>query len=363
MSKYVMPDPVFGSLNFPLGWAEMNWLADLPNDTYFALWVNLPSIANHFRMLPPGHSLYVISFHQEHFDVDWVMQQVVRIDAPIIILNDGSCYNIPLPPNVHFYNYYSWHHHIDQIIRWHPNKQSRNVKYKISNICNRITQSKMLVFTALIEYLDRDDLLIMLGDWLEEKNVHNWQLTGMPELDQLMQVFTTKYFGTTIKIDDFSNKKDNIQSINSNPWQPTYIESALHFASESYHYSLMHNKYGQIIMPGPQYSEKTYKCLIAGTPFIVVGQFESYRYLKELGLKFDYGAIDLSWDNDPGNLTRLTKLVKMIKSLRDYTIEDIESMTKESTDHNTDHIWSGNFYRRCQQHNQYVTNEILTKFK
>jgi hypothetical protein len=357
-----MPDSLFGSLKLPLGWPEMNWLAKLPSTTYFALWLNCPGLNKTPVVLPPGHPLYVISFHQEHFDFEWVMQEVSKVNAPVIILNDGSCYNIPLPSNVFFYNYHSWHHHIDTIMRWHPNRQPRNIKYKVSNICNRVSQSKMFVFTALIENLDRADLLLKLGDWVEEKNVHHWTPTGLTDLDELMDIFRTKYLGTTIVMDDFSYETGRLQIVNSNPWQPSYLESALHIASESYHYSLMHNEYGQVIMPGPQFSEKTYKCLIAGTPFITVGQFESYKYLQDLGLKFDYGNIDLSWDCDPGNLTRLSKTVKMIKSLKDHSMSDIVEMTQESTNHNTDYIWSGDFYRRCQAHNKSVVEIILDKF-
>jgi hypothetical protein len=362
MKYYVMPDPVFGPLNFPLAWPELDWLQDLPRKTYFALWLNIPSLSNVPIDLPQGHPLYVISFHQEMFDVDWVMYQAKNIDAPIIVLNDGSCYNIPLPSNVFFYNYHSWHYHLDTIMRWHPTRQCRNIKYKVSNICNRVSQSKMLVFTALIKHLNRNELLIKLGDWVEEKNVHHWTPTGMMELDELMDIFKTKYLGTTIVIDDFCYDTGRFQSVNSNPWQPTYLEAALHFTSESYHYSLMHNHYGKVIMPGPQFSEKTWKCLIAGTPFIPVGQFESYKSLRDLGLRFDYGDIDISWDDDPGNLTRLDSLVKMIKSLKNYSIIDIESMTKESTSHNTDYIWSGDFNHRCQTHNQSIVENILDKF-
>ena len=363
VKQYVMPDPVYGTPVFPLGWDEINWLQDLPNNTYFALWANVHSSDKNPIQLPQGHPLYVITFHQEHFNSEWLLEQVKNIDAPVIVLCDGSIYNLPLPPNVHFYTYFSWHHHIDQIIKWFPKKQKRNIKYKVSNVCNRITQSKLIVFTALMEYLDRDDLLVKLSNWLEPVNVHYWNKTNNQSLDYLTDVFKTKYLGKTIEIDNFDNARDNFQSINSNPWQPLYTESALHFVSESYHYSLMHNEYGEIILPGPSFSEKLYKCLIAGTPFVPVAQFESYKHLSDLGLKFDYGNIDLSWDNDPGNLTRLASIVDMIKTLKDYSIADIVDMTRESTDHNTDHIWSGAFRNQCQLHNQSVAEEIINKFK
>jgi hypothetical protein len=361
--KYVMPDSYYGELKFPLEWPELNWLHLLPKNTYLALWVNLPSCSDRKIKLPIGRPLYVVSFHQERFDSDWILEQTQNINAPIIILCDESTYDFPLPANVYVYKFYSRHHHIDQIIQWFPEKQPRNIKYKVSNICNRVTQSKLIVFTALMEYLLREDLLVKLGDWVELKNVHDWQETGNQVLDHLTDIFKNQYLGKIIKIDEFNNQVHNIQGINSNPWQPVYTEAALHFTSESYHYSLMHTEHGQFIMPGPAFSEKTFKCLIAGTPFVPVGQFESYKHLTELGLKFDYGDIDLSWDNDPGNLTRMSSIVELIKSLRKYGIADIVEMTRDSSEHNTEHIWSGKLKKLCQEHNEKIANKILAKFK
>lgn len=360
----VMPPEFLGQSPIPNGWPEISWLNDLPAGTFFALWLRIPSARSTPVTLPPGHTLYVVTFHQEHFDLEWLVEQSQKIDAPIIVLNDGSCYEFPFKPNVYFFNYYSWHYHLQQMMSWFPDRQPRTVKYKFSAVCNRITQAKLLVFTALMETQDRSQLLVKLGDWLEEKNVHFRQPTGIAQLDELSDLFFNKYYGRTISIDNFNNKTDNYQRINSNPWQPLYLESALHFTNESYHYSLMMTQErGTFIMPGPQYSEKTYKCLMAGTPFIAVSQFDSYRYFTELGFKFDYGAIDLSWDNDPGNLTRLVSLINLIDSLTDYTAADIVNMTKDSTDHNTDYLWSGAFYRQCSQHNQTIAEQVLNKFR
>jgi hypothetical protein len=360
----VMPPEFFGQLSSPLEWSELNWLHELPKNTYFALWARIPSLAQKPIDLPPGHPLYVVTFHQEMFDLDWIVEQSKHIDAPIVVLNDGACYNFPFRSNVHFFNYYSWHYHMEQMMSWFPAKQPRQVRYKISTVCNRITQAKLLVFTALMQYHQRDQLLVKLGDWLEEKNVHFRQPTGVDILDQLSTTFFEKYHGQIISIDDFNNGTDNYQRINSNPWQPLYTESALHFTNESHHYSQMDtDEFGSIIYPGPQYSEKTYKCLMSGTPFIAVGQFESYKYFKELGFKFDYGDIDLSWDDDPGNLTRLVSLINLIKSLASYTIQDIQEMTNNSTEHNTQHLWSGAFNNQCQLHNEQTANLVISKFK
>jgi hypothetical protein len=117
-----------------------------------------------------------------------------------------------------------------------------------------------------------------------------------------------------------------------------------------------------MIRPGPHLDEKIFKCLVAGTPFIPVGQFRTYANLAKLGLEFNYG-LDLTWDEDPGNLSRLEGIVKMIRSLADYTKEDLVAMTKESTNHNTDMIWSGEFQQRARAHNEVVRDQILKDFK
>ena len=356
----LMPNTYMGLAQGPFDWSEIDWLRELGNDVYFALWLGLPSWVN--KDLPKGHQLYVLSFHLEPIDVAWLQRQFTLIDAPIIIINDGEFYDFPMPNNVHAYTYYGWQHQIDQIIDWFPNRQPRNVTHKISSLCNRITQSKLIVFTALLEYLGESECLVKLATWLEEKNVHNREVCGNELLDNLSNIFYEKYFGKTYKVDEFNNTQDNVQRINSNPWNPFYLNAALHFTNESYHYSLMAAGEKTMIRPGPHLSEKTLKCLVAGTPFIPVGQFRSYANLRKLGLEFNYG-IDLAWDEDPGNLSRLTSIVNTIHSLKDYSKEDLVVMTQASTDHNTDMIWSGEFQRRARAHNDVVREQILKDFQ
>lgn len=363
MKQEIAPATVLGTLPFPLHWTDYEWFNELPPDTYFALWIRVPSTAMQPCDLPRGHSLYVVSFHYEHVDCVWLIKQLEHISAPIIILNDGSSYDYPWPSNVYFYNFYSWHIHLEQIMSWYPDRQKRNLKYKISAVCNRITQSKMLVATALLENFPRHELLIKLSSWLEEKNVHFRQPTGVEKIDALSDIFYEKYLGQEIRIDDFDYKgTGGHQLTQSNPWQPLYLESAIHFTNQSYHYSLMKDQLGTGTRPGPTIDEKTFKCLLSATPFISVAQFDVYNQLSKLGLKFDYGQIDLDWDQDPGNLSRLCSIIDLIVDLKNYTIEDLDNMTKISSEHNADWIWSGDFSRVCRRHNQTIAQNIIKTF-
>ena len=353
----IAPGTLLGTQPFPTVWKDYHWFQDLPKNTYFALWIRGPS-----HVLPKGHDLYVVSFHYERVECEWLINQCKKISQPIIVLNDGSSYDFPWPSNVHFFNFYSWHIHLNQIMEWFPNRQIRNLKYKISAVCNRITQSKLLVTTALLENFNRKELLVKLGTWLEEKNVHNRQPTGVEKLDNLSKIFFEKYYGHVILVDDFTDDTHNFQRVNSIPWQPFYLESAIHLSNESYHYSMMSHNGVTSICPGPHISEKTFKCLLSQTPFISVGQFNLYGQLTKLGLKFDYGNINLSWDQDPGNLSRLSSIIDTIIDLKNYSISDIDEMTQESSKHNADMIWSGKLQSQAQAHNDIIAHEILTRF-
>ncbi len=218
----------------------------------------------------------------------------------------------------------------------------------------------MIIFTALAEYLGSSALL-KLDDWLEEKNVHFRQPTGRDQLDQLTNLFWDKYYGKTYVIDNFDNCTDNVQKITADPWSRAYNECLFNFTNESFHYSYFSDGNREFTYPGPFLTEKTLKCLVGGTPFISVGQFDTYQTLKKLGFQFDYGELDLSWDCDSGNLSRLQSIVELIKNLQNYSLDELELMTKDSTEHNHDCVWSGKFIQNCNNQNAQSIESILTK--
>lgn len=372
--EHIMPPEYFGTAPDTEFWNEMHWINDLPKNTFFSLWVKFPPAQD----LPSGHPLYLIAFLDEPVDTDWLSRQITNISQPIIVLNDGGVYDFSLSDNVYFYQYHSWHYHMNKIMTWFPDRKKRKIKFKASAVCHRITQSKMLIFTALMEYLNRDELLVKLGNWLEEKNVNYRYPIHVPELDHLADIFFNKYLGTTISVDEFPSR-GNFQRFNSDPWHPFYVNSALHFTNESHYHSnrrphlsrqvwsggFSQTRRPSVITacPGPGLSEKTYKCLISGTPFISVAQFDVYCSLEKLGFKFDYGPLDLKWDQITSDHTRLLEIVNLIKKLPCYSIGDIVDFTKHSSNHNMHHVWSGEFSKLCQVRNEQTASTIVKKFK
>lgn len=328
---------------------DVKWLKSLSDRTWLALWQRYPD-----QDLPLGYRSYVVSFHLEAVDVEWIRTQCDRIDAPIILLFDGSYYNWPRKDNLYPICYFYWHHQCRKIQHWHGKQTTiPERKYLASAVCSRITQSKLLTFTAIAEHIGIDQSRLILSDWLEEKNVHGREKTGNRTLDLLSDIFWSNYFGKKIKQDVYDQEL-NYQKHTSNFKTNLYQDCAIHFTNESYHYSQIYDN----IRPGPFLTEKTFKCIVGGQPFIPVGQFDTYGTLSKLGFKFDYD-FDISWDQDPGNLTRLESIVKLIKEFSKWSVNDIDRATRSSTVHNLEHLNSGDFAKTCERHNQIAMNQVF----
>jgi len=329
------------------GYQQLNDI-EWPNNGFFHLHSQFHDPYKH--KLPSNYNYYVLSWHGEYVDHDWIEQQ--QIKKPIIILHDWNVYTPSrLPDNCYSIRWIYWHQVLDKMMMWFGTEYKKNIKYKVSAFCNRITQSKMWITTSILKYINEQDRIISLSDWLEEKNVHYWQTTGNSILDDLQTEFKNNWLGKKLKIDDFTNQL-NYQIYTADPAHSAYQECALHFTNESWHYSYMMNDNNkEYIFSGPNFSEKTLKCLLGGTAFVPVGQFDVYRTLRELGMKFDYG-LDLSFDNDPRNLSRAEKIINLVQDLKKYTADDLYGMTLDSCLHNQHLITSGDFFSICQKFNE-----------
>lgn len=335
---------------------DMQWIQDLGSRTYCHLWLRWPSTQN--IVLPKGYNLYIVSFHLEAVDLTWLWNMSKTINATIIVLTDSDQYDVPLPKNITIHKFYWWHQQINLIKKWHPKPVSKQISHQFSAICNRITQSKLLVTTALLEL--NTSSMIKLSTWKGEGDTEI--KTGNTMLDKLHDTFYNKWYGETIDLPDTHTTFKNHQYYTSNPWTDVYQKCAVHFTNESFHYSYMEDEFGHYTYPGPFITEKTLKCLVGATGFIPVGQFETYNALETVGFQFNYG-FNTDFDSDKGNISRLVSLINLITELSTWSIEDLFEATKESSNHNQDHVYSNKLFNICEEHNQQTQENILECIK
>ena len=324
------------------------WIKQINGNIYYALFLGWGE-----DNLPVGHDLYIVSYHLEAVDLMWLRKQAKLVNAPIVVLSDGSHYDVQVP-GVTFLPFYYWHRQLDRMLTWFGSNFKKNIKYKASAFSHHVSQSKLYIFTALAKYLEEKDRLITLSDWVDVDDYS--MFTGNRVLDDLYDEFNEEWSGKTIKIDDFEQSQ-NQQNVTGNPNQPAYQECAVHFTNESFHYSFMMDGHIPYTYPGPFLTEKTMKCLLGGTGFVPVGQFETYKTLESIGFKFDY-EFDTEFDNDSGNMSRLASIVGLIEQFADMDTMDIFNATKESSEYNQQQIVNGTIYKNCEAVNAATVDRI-----
>ena len=325
------------------------WIAEIKNKN---IWLSLSTRWMHdggFPACPPaGYEYYIVSGDSLMFQY---AEKVANETGGRVILLTGPLLASDLSTDqVTYLPYTADHRRIKRMpSSWAINK---NIKYKASALTNRISQSKVIVFSALKTLLGGDAVYSLNHANALSKNVHHWKMTGNPVCDIYSKIFMENWLDKHINLD----KDDNIQGSYNNP---AYQNSALNFTQESYHYSYMISGDKHYIEPGPFLTEKTWKCLLSLTAFIPVGQYKTYAWLEQMGFEFDYGALDLSFDQDPGNISRLEKIVKVIESLQYYSAMDLYEVTLESCRKNYDHALSNNHWTKCEQFNHSTVDMLI----
>ena len=318
------------------------WISDLKNkNIWLALAQKWKSDGSFPDCPPPGYEYYIFSGDSLMFQF---AERVAQETGGKVLYLTG-----PLMPSdlstdqVTYLPYTSDHRRIKRMpATWPINK---NIKYKASALTNRISQSKVIVFSALKTLLGDDAVYSLNHAHALLKNVHHWEMTGNPVCDAYSKNFMQHWVDKKIFLDN----DDKIEGSYNNP---AYQNSALNFTQESYHYSYMTTNGKHYIEPGPFLTEKTWKCVLSKTAFIPVGQYQTYTWLQQMGMEFNYGSLDLSFDQDPGNLSRLEKIVDLIESLDQWSAQELFDMTRDSCEHNYEHVVNGNFWKHCEEYNQ-----------
>ena len=321
------------------------WIAHLKNkNTYLFLHAAWKRNGAFPDLPPPGYDYYITSGDSLMFGLPEYIAP--HVQGKIIHLTGSIIPDLFDNDQLRYVSYNTAHRRIARIPKT-PNF-SKNIKFKASALTNRVTQSKAIVFAALMHYLGSDHCITSLRHqtFLKE-NVHGWEPSGNATCDQFTKMFTDQWLDKFIHLPDDDNQEGSYNNT-------AYKQAALNFTQESYHYSYTVKDGLGFCQPGPFITEKTWKCLLSSTAFIFVGQCYAYRWLSSLGLKFDYGELDLGFDEDQGNLTRLEKIVKLVESLDNWTAEDLFEMTRSSSEYNAEYVRSQDFWKCCEHTNSDV---------
>ena len=107
-------------------------------------------------------------------------------------------------------------------------------------------------------------------------------------------------------------------------------------------------------------TEKTFKPIALGMPFIIVGTQGSLKYLRSYGFKTFGDLWDESYDDEPDDSKRIEKIAKVLKLLE--SLEEDRQAIFESAwpiiEHNWNHFYGGGFEEILWQELKDMLNEL-----
>jgi len=157
----------------------------------------------------------------------------------------------------------------------------------------------------------------------------------------------------TISIDEFND----------------YPHSHLDFAHTAYSDSLINltnetfvqNRRFFTVYPGPYFSEKTWKCMLAGTSLIPVGQPNTYKQLNKFGFDTDYPWTK-KFDSIVGDADRIESLFPTIDWVLGNECMEYVDELQEINLNNYEHIRSELFLELIKQKNNDSLNDFLKSY-
>ena len=107
-------------------------------------------------------------------------------------------------------------------------------------------------------------------------------------------------------------------------------------------------------------TEKTFKPIAMGMPFIIVGTQGSLRYLRSYGFKTFGDLWDESYDDEPDDSKRIEKIAQVLKLLDglEEHRQDIFESAWDIVEHNWNHFYGGGFEAILWQELQDMLNEL-----
>ena len=173
------------------------------------------------------------------------------------------------------------------------------------------------------------------------KSYLGYQIPGMERDCQISPVtLPTQYDSKYQKIDRLSSQwQSNVRNyfaFKANCWQGQWIDGQLdpiNRFTDTY-FSLITETW---VNDDPFLTEKTFKCLLAGHPFIVLGCPGLYKHIQCLGFETYSHVIDEEFDREEVLTKRISMITSEVSRLCKTDLDQFAEQCKEINQHNRNH--------------------------
>lgn len=319
----------------------------LPGDTCVCL--NL--FHSTVKPLPQGRDLYVLGYWFEVFDEKWFLELYhANPQAQFLILTNLDACDLQRPRvTVIRVLHYSYFVGPGLRTKWH---EPADRSWVVSSLSRRITEYRTFVTAKLLEQPRA------LVRWNSPIDAHDpiLQPSGWPQRDSLLPRIRERLV-YQINPEKFENDfgLNHLQY----SWHPAFRDSMINSTGESKDISWT-PEFGH--SPRPYTSEKTWKCLLAGTAMIFSQQPGIVDHLQDLGFEFNY-----PWSNDYtrelGDWARLDRILDTLDAIMSMDPDVIAAGIRDSCRHNQSLAGSDSIIQRIRQQNHQALEQIKSFLK
>jgi hypothetical protein len=326
-----------------------SWLPELKSKigkTYLLSNLHWPS-DDLITVVPNGYDTYILTFQFEYPDFEWIKKFCSRfIDSQVLLIYPYSTCRYQIP-NLRIIDYQGW----PMVIDWYqkefgwPDIDFNQKTKKISALTNRVNQGRMYICAYLHQHWNQENYVLSYHGM--EGKQQDWYLldyTGNQRIDNIIDYIKSSFMHLRI-IPDSRVNLSPVDNLNY-AWS-AYSECLVNCTNESVNCSNVSDS----ILPGPYLTEKTIKCLLSKTAVLPVGQYQTYQYLENLGLQFEY-PWDKTFDNECRDMVRFVKIFDALDYLDSLEVEEIKQSIKQSCEHNREYILSGDFLKTVTVKNE-----------
>jgi len=334
------------------------WLPDLSDKlgkTYCLTNLVWPN-HNDIKQTPQGYDTYVLTFHFEYPDFEWIKNfcDTMSSSKVLLIYPYNSCkYQIA---NLQIIEYESWF----MILDWYqkesgwPDVDFESKTKKLSSLANRISQFRTYVNAYLCQHWDHNDFVMSRHQWLaKEQDLYLLNYTGNVKIDAIIDFIKKSSMEQVVTP---HGKFLNTPLANLNYQWEAYTDCYINSTNESVSSSSLCEHGEEYLMPGPYLTEKTMKCLLSKTAVLPAGQYNTYGYLQTLGFKFDY-PWSKHFDSIKPDIDRFCEFFNVLDHIQALTINEVRDSVRNSCNHNREYIISGDCVKLVTNLNESNVNK------
>jgi hypothetical protein len=268
----------------------------------------------------------------------------------LIIDQDFSTEDLPgissIFPNVEVLPWITWHHQLNFAIgKVGINYKPNSAQKLISCLSGRQDIHKRIVTAFVLRNFQPQDTLC---SWHNRSSFyHYWEDPNFHLPQRLKSLLVDTCLSESRFVHQFKSnpQEEPVLDWNDEPFVNCLINLCLESAFNDI--TVWNNQCFK--MPGPMFTEKTWKPILAGQCFLPIGQGQSCAALAMHGISFDF-IDDLSFDSMP-DFDRLNAILDILDKLRVADREELTARCQTTSLKNLDVITSGDFSRSCSSYN------------